>query len=157
MFFSRTRGKGCRCRRRFQSAARTLGPGTRGLGASELLPVETRLGVYMLVPQAPRANKVPGPTRDGLRASRREKGVVRLEEDRPSPEVVQEAARGTMMKESYHRGRLAVGKAHLGCLPVALLEGREAIREVQEGDPEAHLEDQGNLLMPWAAVVAKIE
>jgi hypothetical protein len=111
----------------------------------------------MLVPQALLANKAPGPTRDGLRASRREKGVVRLKEDRPSPEVVQEAARGTMMKESYHRGHLAVGDAHLGCRPVALLEGREAIREVLEGDPEAHLEDQGNLLMPWAAVVAKIE
>ena len=111
----------------------------------------------MLVPQAPRANKVPGPTRDGLRASRREKGVVRLKEDRPSPEVVQEAARGTMMKESYHRGHLAVGEAHLGCLPVALLEGREAIREALEEDPEAHLEDQDDPPVHWAVVVAKIE
>ena len=111
----------------------------------------------MLAPRALLANRAPGHTRDGLRAFRREKEVVRLEEDRLSPEEVQGAAHGAMTKESCHQGRLAVGEVHPGCLPGALLEGREAIREALEGDPEAHLEDQDNPPVHWAAVVAKIE
>ena len=80
-----------------------------------------------------------------------------MEEDRLIQEEVQGVAHGGMTKESCRRGHLAVGEAHLGCRLVVPLEGREAIREALEEDPEAHLEDQDDPPVHWAVVVAKIE
>ena len=111
----------------------------------------------MLASWALLVSRAPGRMRKGLQTFRREKEVVLRGRGRLRPEEVREVAHGEMTKESRHLGRLAVGEIHLGRLLAALLEGREAIQEAPEEDPEANLEAQDNPPVLWATVAAKTE